>query len=96
MLFLGLLLLAATAAFTALAIAGNLSGGPYYTVSVLDQPIATMSTLAVFASGLALALLFCLGLATAVAAATHRHGARPHRARRTAAVDERTGPDTRL
>ncbi|MFF4961452.1 hypothetical protein [Streptomyces sp. NPDC001222] len=96
MLFLGLLLLAATAAFTALAIAGNLTGGPDYTVSVLDHHIATINTLAVFASGLALALLFCLGLATAVSAATHRHGTRPARIRRGATIDERTGPDTRL
>ncbi|MFJ5533167.1 hypothetical protein [Streptomyces sp. NPDC093261] len=95
MLFLGLLLLAATVAFTALVIAGNLSGGPEYTVSVLDHHIATMNTLAVFASGLALALVFCLGLATAVNAATHRHGMRPPRARHSAPV-ERAGPDTRL
>ncbi|MGV9249169.1 hypothetical protein [Streptomyces sp. NPDC003710] len=96
MLFLGLFLLAATAAFTGLAIAGNLSGGPDYTVSVLDNPIVTMSTLAIFASGLALALLFCLGLATALTAATHRYGSRRSRAHRSAAVDERMGPDTRL
>lgn len=77
MLLIGLLLLAATVAFTVLAIAGNLSGGPHYTVSVLDHPIATMNTLAVFASGLALALLFALGLATAVGALVHhRHRAR--------------------
>ncbi|MEV0637506.1 hypothetical protein AB0I77_21620 [Streptomyces sp. NPDC050619] len=77
MLFLGLLLLAATAAFTALAIADNLSGGPEYTVSVLDQQIATMNTLAIFSSGLALALLFCLGLALARSGAAHRR--RRHR-----------------
>jgi hypothetical protein len=76
MLLLGLLLLAATVAFTALAIAGNLAGGPHYTVSVLDHPIATMNALAIFASGLALALLFALGLATAVSAVVHhRHRA---------------------
>ncbi|MFI9650404.1 hypothetical protein ACIHAA_29565 [Streptomyces sp. NPDC052040] len=96
MLLLGLLLLAATVAFTALAIAGNLSGGPQYSVSVLDHHIATINTLAVFASGLALSLLFCLGLATAVTAATHRHTARPARVRRDAGIDERTGPDPRL
>lgn len=73
MLFLGLLLLAATGAFTGLLIADNLSGGPEYSVSVFDQGIATMNTLAVFCAGLALALLFCLGLAMAKRGATHHH-----------------------
>ncbi|MFE5189864.1 hypothetical protein [Streptomyces sp. NPDC056628] len=88
MLFLGLLLLAATAAFTGLLIADNLSGGPEYTVSVLGQEIATMNTLAIFCSGLALALLFCLALATVRAAAHHTHrGARPHRSEDLHAAD---------
>ncbi|MFE9095821.1 hypothetical protein [Streptomyces sp. NPDC007264] len=97
MLFVGLLLLVATGAFVALAIAGNLSGGPEYTVAVLDHPIATMNSLAVFSAGLVLALLFALGLATVVSAATHpRHGGHGrHRARRTTAVDETTEPGTR-
>ncbi|MFF5340147.1 hypothetical protein ACH46L_05545 [Streptomyces althioticus] len=73
MLILGLLLLAAAGAFTGLLIAGNLSGGPEYTVSVLGQDIATMNTLAVFCSGLALALLFCAG----VSAVVHRRRERP-------------------
>ncbi|MEW1777901.1 hypothetical protein [Streptomyces sp. NPDC086777] len=77
MLFLGLLLLAATAAFTALAIAGNLSGGPGYTVSVLDHHIATLGPLAIFCAGLALALIFCLALAVMTGGAVHhRHGPR--------------------
>jgi hypothetical protein len=98
MLFLGLLLLAATGAFTGLAIADNLSGGPEYTVSVLDRDIATMNTLAVFSSGLALALIFCLGLATAVSGAAHR---RRRSLRRypaqddTTRLDELMGPDPR-
>lgn len=79
MLFLGLLLLAATGVFTGLVIADNLSGGPDYSVSVLDQSIATMNTLAVFCSGLALALLFCLGLALARSGATHHRHRRPRR-----------------
>ncbi|MEU6813104.1 hypothetical protein ABZ920_29810 [Streptomyces sp. NPDC046831] len=82
MIFIGLLLLAATGAFVALAIAGNLSGGPEYTVSVLGNDIATMNTLEVFSAGLALALLFCLGVALLTGAATHRR--RPHRARPSA------------
>jgi len=72
MLFIGLLLLAATGAFTGLAIAGNLAGGPEYTVSVLDHEIATMNVLAVFCAGLALALIFCLGVALALRGAAHR------------------------
>ncbi|WP_223205828.1 hypothetical protein [Streptomyces xanthii] len=79
---LGLLLLAATGAFTALAIAGNLGGGPEYTVSVLDHDIATMNTLAIFCSGLALALVFCLGLAMALRGTSHHH-ARTARPRET-------------
>ncbi|MFF4353157.1 hypothetical protein [Streptomyces sp. NPDC001530] len=90
MLLIGLLLLAATGAFTALAIADNLSGGPEYTVSVLDHDIATMNALAVFSSGLALALLFCLGLVAAVNGATHRH----HRKPRAYEPDDTTGLHT--
>ncbi|WP_369405583.1 hypothetical protein [Streptacidiphilus neutrinimicus] len=63
MLLLGLLLIAATAAFTGLVIADNLSGGPEYHVTVLGNTIATMNSLEIFLSGLALALIFCLGLA---------------------------------
>lgn len=77
MLFLGLLLLGATGAFTGLAIADNLGGGPEYTVSVLGHQIATMNTLAIFSSGLALALIFCLGVAVMMGAATHRRHRRP-------------------
>ncbi|MFI1566581.1 hypothetical protein ACH4ZX_26595 [Streptomyces sp. NPDC020490] len=91
MRLIGLLLVAATAAFTALLITGNLSGGPEYQVSVLGQHVATMNTLAIFCSGLVLALLFGLG----VAAATHHrrapHGYEP----REAALHESAGPDTR-
>jgi hypothetical protein len=72
MLFLGLLLLAATAAFTGLAISDNLGGGPHYTVSVLGNDIATMNTLAIFCAGLALALIFSLGLWMSSAGALHR------------------------
>lgn len=95
MLFLGLLLLAATVAFTALAIAGNLSGGPGYTVSVLDHHIATLSPLAIFCSGLALALIFCLGLAVmAVSTAHHRRDGRMGRAPDTTTTGRFTGPAT--
>ncbi|MFF4507984.1 hypothetical protein [Streptomyces sp. NPDC001401] len=97
MLFIGLLLLGATGAFTALAIAGNLSGGPEYTVSVLGHQIATMNTLAVFSSGLALALIFCLALATAVNGATHRRHRRlrTYDTGETTHLDDLMGPDHR-
>jgi hypothetical protein len=95
MLFLGLLLLVAAGAFTALAIADNLSGGPDYAVSVLGHHLATLNPLAVFCSGLALALIFCLGLAImAGGAAHHRHrGPRPRGTRGATTVGPRTGPD---
>ncbi|WP_019064705.1 hypothetical protein [Streptomyces prunicolor] len=76
MLFLGLLLLAATAAFTGLAISDNLGGGPHYTVSVLGNDIATMNTLAIFCAGLALALIFSLGLWMASGGALRRRSRR--------------------
>jgi hypothetical protein len=98
MLFLGLLLLAGTGAFTALAIAGNLSGGPEYTVSVLGQHIATMNGLELFSAGLALALIFCLGLAMLTGGAALRR--RRHRGPRTrrprdTTVGDMTGRDAR-
>ncbi|MFF7110778.1 hypothetical protein ACFY91_00480 [Streptomyces albogriseolus] len=77
MLILGLLLLAAAGAFTGLVIADNLPGGPEYTVSVLGQDIATMNTLAIFCSGLALALIFCAGLSVVASTAAHRRRQRP-------------------
>ncbi|GGJ56222.1 hypothetical protein [Streptomyces brasiliensis] len=77
MRFLGLLLLAAAGAFTALAIADNLSGGPDYAVSVLGHHIATLGPLAIFCSGLALALIFCLGIALMAGATTHHHRRSP-------------------
>ncbi|KQV17486.1 MULTISPECIES: hypothetical protein [unclassified Kitasatospora] len=62
MILLGVLLLAAAGAFTGLLIADNLSGGPDYTVTVLGNQIATMNSLAIFLSGIALALIFGLGV----------------------------------
>ncbi|WP_243640134.1 hypothetical protein [Streptacidiphilus pinicola] len=109
MLLFGLLLLGATAAFTGLLIADNLSGGPDYSVVVLGNTIATMNGLEIFLSGVALALIFCLGLAMT------RVGGQLARRRRTTlgearrtgetpiqqsepwtapAVDERTGAST--
>ncbi|MER5914095.1 hypothetical protein ABT124_27350 [Streptomyces sp. NPDC001982] len=77
MLFLGLLLLLAAGVFTALAIAGNMSGGPDYSVSVLGHHVATFGPLAIFCSGLALALIFCLGIALMASGAAHHHRRSP-------------------
>ncbi|MFI6931723.1 hypothetical protein [Streptomyces sp. NPDC050287] len=102
MRFIGLLLLAATAAFTGLVIADNLSGGPEYNVSVLGNHIATMNSLEIFCSGLALALIFCLGLAVAASGTTHHgtthrghHRWRTHGWRHSTSADEMTGRDAR-
>jgi hypothetical protein len=66
MLILGLLLLAGPAAFTGLALADNLNGGPDYNVTMLGHHIATMNSLAIFCAGLALALIFGLGVMMAM------------------------------
>ncbi|MBV2155388.1 hypothetical protein [Kitasatospora sp. SUK 42] len=63
MLLLGLLLMAASGAFVGLLIADNLSGGPDYQVTILGHDLVTLNSLSVFLSGVALALIFCLGLA---------------------------------
>ncbi|MEV8093120.1 hypothetical protein [Kitasatospora sp. NPDC085879] len=60
MLALGLLLLAATGAFTGLLIAENLDGGPTTTVTMFGNDLATMNSLAIFLAGIALTLLFVL------------------------------------
>ncbi|MEV0192698.1 hypothetical protein AB0I39_29730 [Kitasatospora purpeofusca] len=62
MLLFGLLLAAAAGTFTGLLIAGNLSGGPEYQVAVLGHDLVALSSLGIFLAGLALALLFGLGL----------------------------------
>lgn len=80
MLLLGLLLMAGAGAFTGLLIADNLAGGPHYTVSVLGHDIATMNTLGAFLTGVALTLLFGLGLLLLLSAGARRR-------RRAAAVD---------
>jgi hypothetical protein len=72
MILLGLLLLAATGAFTALLIAYNTSGGPEYTVTMFDNNVATMNSLSIFLSGIALALLFCIGVALIMGGAARR------------------------
>ncbi|MEU6854048.1 hypothetical protein ABZ901_29490 [Actinacidiphila alni] len=91
MLILGLLLLAGAGVFTGLVIADNTSGGPDYNVSVLGHSIATMNSLEIFCAGLALALIFCLGTAMAMAGGvSRRHRSRKlTEARRSAAENAR-------
>lgn len=100
MLLLGLLLAAATAAFVGLLIAYNLVNGPEYTVTMFGNNIATMNHLSAFLSGIALALVFSLGLALMFAgAARHRRrSARLRAARRDAktATAERDALAARL
>ncbi|WP_371494134.1 hypothetical protein OG871_03420 [Kitasatospora sp. NBC_00374] len=88
MLILGVLLLAATGAFTGLLIAGNLDGGADYTVTVFGGELVTMSSLAIFLAGIALTLLFGLGCLLALAGArrTRRRTAELRAARATAAA----------
>ena len=63
MFYLGLLLLGSIGAFTGLVLADNWSGGPDYTVSVLGNDIATMNSVAIFVSGIILALVAVLAAA---------------------------------
>ena len=62
MLLLGLLIVAAAVAFAIVVTADNLGGGPHYSVSLFDHHLATVNTLGAFLAGIALTLLFCLGL----------------------------------
>lgn len=87
MLILGLLLLACTAAFTGLVIADNLGGGADHDVTVLGNHIATMNGLAIFCAGLALALIFSLGVMMAMTGGVlHRRRSRKIAAARTEAA----------
>jgi hypothetical protein len=91
MLFLlGLLIAAATAAFTGLAIADNLNGGPSYSVTILGNHIVTLHPLGIFCSGLALALIFGLGAWLAM------NGAKLRRRRNRRLVAERDAMADRL
>ncbi|MET7300557.1 hypothetical protein [Embleya sp. NPDC005575] len=88
MIVIGLLLATVCAAFAALLVAYNTSGGPEYTVSMFDQDMVTLNTLAAFLAGLALALLFCAALALIVT------GMRMRMRRRRSAARVQGGYDT--
>ncbi|MEU9645397.1 hypothetical protein [Streptomyces sp. NPDC048188] len=98
MLVLGLLLMAGAAAFAGLLIAYNLSGGPDYTVTLLGSEPFTISTLGAFLGGIALTLIFGLGMWMLLAGtvlARHRgkkrRGDRETARRATAERDELAG-----
>ncbi|MGW3071536.1 hypothetical protein [Kitasatospora sp. NPDC001132] len=91
MLLLGLLLMAASGAFVGLLIADNLSGGPDYQVMILGHRLVVLNSLSIFLAGVALALLFCLGLALIRLSGRVRRSSRVVRA----APAERTDPTGR-
>ncbi len=95
MLLLGLVLMAAVAAFTGLLIAENFGGGPDYTVTLFGSDVATVDTLGAFLAGLALALVFCLAAVIALAGAGRARSRRTElrRLRRQARTAEHA-PDT--
>ncbi|GAA4883569.1 hypothetical protein [Kitasatospora terrestris] len=72
MLVLGLLLLAATGAFTGLVIAQNLSGGPDYTVTLFDNELGSVNTLGAFLAGIGVTLLLGLAIAMILGGTTRR------------------------
>jgi hypothetical protein len=83
LLLLGLLLMAATASFIGLAIAGSTGGGPTYHPDLLGNHPFGISSLGAFASGLALATIFGLGLWTMLGglAFARHHSKKKHAAR---------------
>ncbi|MEV7924032.1 MULTISPECIES: hypothetical protein [unclassified Kitasatospora] len=96
MLLLGLLLMAAAGAFAGLLIADNLSGGPDYQATVLGIRLPALDSLGIFLAGLALALLFCLGLALMVLTARRaRRTRRPVRLSAHRAAHQRSQPVVR-
>ncbi|KOV52063.1 hypothetical protein ADL00_38430 [Streptomyces sp. AS58] len=69
---LALLLVLATGAFAAVAVVENFSGGPEYAVEIFGNQIATLTAPGLFLSGVALTLIFCLGLAVLAAGLKRR------------------------
>ncbi|MFI0989587.1 hypothetical protein [Streptomyces exfoliatus] len=83
MIIIGLLLLLAAGAFTGLLIADNISGGPKYDATVLDNTVATVNPLGAFLAGIGIALVLGLALALILAGTARRRRAGV-RGRRTA------------
>lgn len=59
---LGLLLVLLSGGAVALLTAYNRSGGPDYSITMFDNQIAVVNGMQIFYAGIALALVFCLGL----------------------------------
>ncbi|MBV7697530.1 hypothetical protein [Streptomyces sp. TRM70350] len=76
MIALGFLLALATGGFAGIAVAENFTGGPEYAVEIFGNQIATLSPPGLFLSGVALALIFCLGLAMIAAGLKQRRRVR--------------------
>jgi hypothetical protein len=100
MLLLGLLLVLACGAFAVVAVEENLSAGPDYTVGLFGHHIATLSAPGLFLSGVALTLVFCLGLLMLSAGLRHhrrtRAGLRTARHEAAQAAAERDALAARL
>jgi hypothetical protein len=73
--FWGVLLAGGAGGFTGMLIADNPAGGPKYTPEMLGQALPMtprLTALGVFCSGLALGLIFCVGIGFLAASATRR------------------------
>lgn len=73
--FWGVLLSGGAGGFTGLLISDSPAGGPTYTPEMLGQALPMtpqLTMLGVFCSGLALGLIFCVGIWFLAAAATRR------------------------
>jgi hypothetical protein len=95
MITLALLLVLATGAFTAIAVAENFTDGPEHAVEIFGNQIATLNGTELFLSGVGLALIFCLGLAALTAGVKRRHRVPETTPVTPAAVDreaDRPGP----
>jgi hypothetical protein len=96
MLLLGLLIVAAAVAFAIVVSADNLGGGPHYSVKLFDHHLATVNTLGAFLAGIALTLVFCLGLLmmTAGARRERRRNSELRAARRERKAAAKANPGT--
>jgi hypothetical protein len=73
--FWGVLLAGGAGGFSGMLIADNPAGGPKYTPEMLGQALPMtprLTALGVFCSGLALGLIFCVGIGFLAASATRR------------------------
>lgn len=73
MLVLGLLIACAAGAFAGLVVTENTTAGPGYDVSVFGNNLGSLTTMDAFLAGIALALVFSLGIGVAIGSVTHRH-----------------------